>query len=346
LPLPLFKLSLIHRQARAIGLCRGAAGPNAMLETPSGVGCSAAVSLEIGGFNDAPRKAPDHYRNHTVVEGMSLMPSESASFPDLVGWHHGYLPPHLGRGCRRQQQKRSTAQLLAPVPATSAEQNRAALRSDNGCGRSPVSTTSTQHVEREEDTLRNRAVRQVVIPTSWSATAEALGSLEATTGTPVGGESRERPRGEKATGADYSRSPRVALPVLPQRSPTEMRAKIQAQDVARPRPTMRPRTPARGMTIAHQLSTGTEEPTSTSSRNVPMRTVPRCRVVNLRDSTFCETIAVGVLMLSMGLGFSQQLEDSPLSSFLKVIAVAAAIAAMTVPVIFLWLGRRIAAKRS
>jgi hypothetical protein len=57
----------------------------------------------------------------------------------------------------------------------------------------------------------------------------------------------------------------------------------------------------------------------------------------------CETIAVGVLMLSMGLGFSQQFEDSPLSSLFKVVAVAAAIAAMTVPVILLWLGRRIAA---
>jgi len=61
---------------------------------------------------------------------------------------------------------------------------------------------------------------------------------------------------------------------------------------------------------------------------------------------FYETIAVGVMMLSMGLGFSQQLEDSPVSSLLKVVAVAAAIAAMTVPVILLWLGRRMAAKRS
>jgi hypothetical protein len=59
----------------------------------------------------------------------------------------------------------------------------------------------------------------------------------------------------------------------------------------------------------------------------------------------CETIAVGVLVLSMVFGFSQQFEDSPLSSLLKVVAVAAAIAAMTVPVIFLWLGRRMAAKR-
>ncbi len=317
-----------------------------MLETPSGFGCSAAVSLEIGGFNDAPGKAPDHYRNHTVVESTSLMPSESASFPDLVGWHHGYLPPHLDRACRRRQPKQLTAQLLSPVPATSADENRAALRSANGRGQSPVSTASTQHVECEQDTLRNRAVRQVVIPASRSATAEALRSLEAATGTLAVGESREPPGGEKTTGADYSRSPRVALPVLAQRSPTEMRAKIQAQDVARPRPTMRPRTPARGMTIAHQPPVGTEKPTSTSSRNVPMRTVPRRRVVNLRDSMFYETIAVGVMMLSMGLGFSQQLEDSPVSSLLKVVAVAAAIAAMTVPVILLWLARRMAAKRS
>jgi hypothetical protein len=317
-----------------------------MLEIPSGFGCSAAVSLEIGGFNDAPRKAPDYYRNHTVVESMSLMPSESASFPDLVGWHHGYLPPHLGRPCRGRHQKQLTAQVISPGLATSADENRAVLQSANGSGQSPVSTTSTQHVEREEDTLRNQAVRQLVIPTSRSAAAEAPKPLEAATGTLAGDESRERPGGEKTTGPDYSRSPRVALPVLPQRSPTEMRAKIQAQDVARPRPAKRSRTPARGMTIAHQPPIRTEKPTSTSSGNVPMRTVPRRRVANVRDSMFCETIAVGVLMLSMGLGFSRPLEDSPLSSLLKVVAVAAAIAAMTVPVISLWLGRRNAAKRS
>jgi hypothetical protein len=271
------------------------------------------------------------------------MPSESASFPDLVGWHHGYLPPHLGRPSRRRHQKRSTAQLFAPVLATSAEQNRAVLRSNNERGQSPVSTASKHQVEREQDTPHNRVAGQLVIPTSRSAAAEALRPLEAATGTLAAGEIRERPGGEKTTGADYSRSPRVALPVLPQRSPTEMRARIQAQDVARPRPTMRPRTPVRGMTIARQPPVGTEKPSSTSSRNVPMRTVPRHRLVNQRDFMFCETIAVGVLMLSMGLGFSQQLEDSPLSSLLKVVAVAAAIAAMIVPVILLWLGRRIAA---
>jgi hypothetical protein len=276
------------------------------------------------------------------MESMPLIPSESVSFPDLVGWHHGYLPPHLGRPFRRRHQKRSTAQLFIPVLATSAEQNRAAPRSNNERDRSPVPTASKHQVEREQDTPHNGVARQLVIPTSRSDAAEALRPLETATGTPAAGESRERPGREKTTGADYSRAPRVALPVLPQRSPTEMRAKIQAQDVARPKPTMRPRTPARGMTIAHQFPIGTEKPTSTSSRNVPTRTVPPRRLVNRRDFMSCETIAVGVLMLSLGLGFSPQLEDSPLSSLLKVVAVAAAIAAMTVPVILLWLGRRIA----
>src|SRR5438874_6890900 len=279
------------------------------------------------------------------MESMPLIPSESVSFPDLVGWHHGYLPPHRGRPSRRRYQKRSTAQLFAPLLATSDQQNRAALRSNNERGRSPVFTASKQQVEREQDTPHTRVVRQPVIPTGRSAVAEDLSALEAGTGTLAAGESRERPGGKKTPGADYCRSPRVALPVLPQRSPTEMRAKIQAHDVAQPRPTMRPRTPARGLKIAHQPPIAAEKPTSASSRNVPMRTVPRRRVVNPRDSMSCETTAVGVLMLSMGLAFSQQLEDSPLSSLLKVVAVAAAIAAMTVPVISLCLGRRIAARR-
>lgn len=274
---------------------------------------------------------------------MSLIPSESVSFPDLVGWPHGYLPPHPGCPPRRRHQKRSTAQLLVPVLITRAEQTRAAARPDNERGRSPVSIASRHQVEREQDASHNPVARQLVIPASRSAAAEHLSALKAATGPLAAGESRARPGGEKTTGADYSRSPRVALPVLPQRSPTEMRAKIQAQDVARPRPTMRPRTPARGMTIAHQPPIRTEKPTSTSSCNVRMQTVPRRRLVNLRDFMSCETIAVGVLMLSMGLGFSQQFEDSPLSSLFKVVAVAAAIAAMTVPVILLWLGRRIAA---
>jgi hypothetical protein len=278
------------------------------------------------------------------MESKPLMPSESASFPDLVGRHHGYLPPHLGRRSWRRHQKRSTAQLPTPALATSADENRAALRSDNGMGQSPVSTASTQHVESEKDTPRNRAVRQLVIPTSRSASAEALRPLGATTGTLGGGESRERAGGKKTAGADNSRSPRVALPV-PQRSPTQMGPQIQAQDVARPTQTMRPRTPARGLAIARQPLILTEKAASTSSSRLAMRTVPRRRLVNLRDFMLCETIAVGVLVLSMVFGFSQQFEDSPLSSLLKVVAVAAAIAAMTVPVIFLWLGRRMAAKR-
>lgn len=277
------------------------------------------------------------------MESMPLIPSESVSFPDLVGWYHGYLPSHLGHNPRRDHQKQSTAELFAPELPTSAEQNGAAPQSDDGSGWSPVPTASKHQIEPEKETPDKGIVTEFVMPTSRSAAAEALRPSEAATGTVAAGEIRERPGGEKTTGADYSRAPRVALPVLPQRSPTEMRAKIQAQDVARPKPTMRPRTPARGMTIAHQFPIGTEKPTSTSSRNVPMRTVPRRRLVNRRDFMSCETIAVGVLMLSMGLGFSQQLEDSPLSSLLKVVAIAAAIAAMTVPVILLWLGRRIAA---
>jgi hypothetical protein len=272
------------------------------------------------------------------------MPSESASFPDLIGWHHGYLPPHLDRPSRRRHQKRSTAQLFAPVLATSAEPNRAVPVSDNGPGRSPVSTASRRQVECEQDTSRNQAVRQVIIPTSRLAAAEALKPLKAATGTLAGGKSRQRPGDEKTTGADNFQSPRLDLPVT-QTSPTQTGPQIQAQDVARPARTMRPRTPARGLAVAQQPPIVTEKATSTSPSRLAMRTVPRRRLVNLRDLMLCETIAVGVLMVSMGLGFSQQLEDSPLSSLFKVVSLAAAIAAMTVAVIFLWLGRRIAARR-
>jgi hypothetical protein len=302
--------------------------------------------LEIRGFNDALLKTPDRYRNHTVLEGMSLMPSESGSFPDLVGWHHGYLPAHLCHPSKRRDQKRLTAELITPLLTSAIEQNGVVPRSESGNGESPDCTPSEQEVKGKQDTRHNRVVRQLVIPAIWSAGAEALRQLEIAIGTRAASEGSKRLGDEKPNGADHFRSSRVALPVLPQRSPTEMRAKIQGQDVARPRPTMRPRTPARGMTIAHQPPTGSEQPTSTSSGDGPTPTVPRRRLINLMDFTSCETIAVGVLMLSMGLGFSQQLEDSPLSSLLKVVAVGAAVVAVIVAVILLWLGRRSAAGRS
>jgi len=57
------------------------------------------------------------------MDGMSLIPSESASFPDLVGQRHGYLPPNV-----RHRSRRAHKEATRPIPPTlsnSLEENRA-----------------------------------------------------------------------------------------------------------------------------------------------------------------------------------------------------------------------------
>ena len=48
----------------------------------------------------------------------------------------------------------------------------------------------------------------------------------------------------------------------------------------------------------------------------------------------CEVMVVGVLILAMAFGFSHRSADDPLSLFLKILAVVAAVAAVIVPVLF------------
>ena len=45
-------------------------------------------------------------------------------------------------------------------------------------------------------------------------------------------------------------------------------------------------------------------------------------------------MVVGVLILGMAFGFSHRTTDDPLSLFLKILAVVAAVAAVVVPVLF------------
>jgi hypothetical protein len=310
------------------------------------------------------------------MEAMSLIPSESASFPDLVGQQHGYLPPNLRRPSARRRQQ-PTADPIAPPPAKCAKANGAALHSEtemaplealtpleNQVGPREDAPVCNQTIEQVvisasapetlelieplevltlvEDQVRpgedapvcNQTVEQLLLPISAPAGAEALEPLDSTNNKPVEGEARERLNPSKDAPADTSRSPRVALPIPPQRSPAQMRAKIQAQDVAAPTPTRRPRTPVRGLAIAQPAVTVSEKPPSKWSSCFGVLNLPRHRLLKLLRFVMCEVIAVGVLMLAMGFGFSHQIENNLLSLLLKILAIAAAVAAIAVPVIF------------
>jgi len=217
------------------------------------------------------------------MEGMSLIPSESASFPDLVGQRHGYLPPNARRPSLRRNQKE------AAVASTSAgpEENRPVRESQTELGRPSVS---------------NEPAEPVATP--------------------------------KNSPPENSRLLRPALPIPPQRSVSQMRAKIQAPEVVSPPPGTRPRTPVRGLAIAHPPPIVAEKPANQLSSRFPLLNLPRRRLVRLVRFIACEVIAVGVLILGMAFGFSQRSADDPLSLFLKILAGVAAVAAIIVPVIF------------
>jgi len=217
------------------------------------------------------------------MDGMSLIPSESASFPDLVGQRHGYLPPNARRPSSRRNQKEAAVTSISAGP----EENRPVRESQNELGRPSVSN-------------------------------EPAGSVAAPKNSPP----------------ETSRLLRPALPIPPQRSVAQMRAKIQAPEVASPPPGTRPRTPVRGLAIAHPPPIVAEKPANPLSSRFPLLNLPRRCVVRLVRFIACEVMAVGVLILGMALGFSHRTTDDPLSLFLKILAVVAAIAAVIVPVLF------------
>ena len=328
---------------------------------------------------------------------MSLIPSESAAFPDLVGQHHGYLPPNVRRpSWRRRQQQQPASHATPPALPKSAEVNGAAKSPEaeqlvplevvtplsDQVGPREAAPVHNDIVEQLEpltpledweaapahnepveqvvipnsapaaaETLEpleplehpdgapvhNETVEQVVLPASAPAAAEALEPLEPladTNSRPAECEACEQGDPHKSTLPDTSRSPRVAMPIPPQRSSAQMRSKIQDQEVTAPTRAKRPRTPARGLAIAHPPPPHTDKPTSTWASRFPVLNLPRRRLLKLLRFILCETIAVGVLMLAMGFGFSPRIENDPLSLFLKVLAVTAAIAAIAVPIIF------------
>jgi hypothetical protein len=260
------------------------------------------------------------------MESMSLMPSESAAFPDLVGWHHGYLPPHLvlSRSSPTRHEKQSTTQVSDPALAASARRNGRALPSDNNGGRAPTLIASTHQA--------SPACPGEQSPDLSALNAEIMRLLKLA-------ETRGRSPAGETTETDGSRLPHVALPPK-QRSLKQPARQIQPQNLAQPLQRTRCRTPVRGLRLARRSLFVVEKTTRTSSSCLRQPTVSRPRLVRLRKLVLCETITVGVLVLSMAFGLSQQLQDSPFSSVLKVVAIAAAIATMTIVAVFLWQWRR------
>ncbi len=212
---------------------------------------------------------------------MSLIPSESAHFPDLIGQRHGYRNPNA----RRPSLKRKQTQ-PAPIPAPSAVSK-----------------------EPEENKDRLKPPHAVTPTEGPSNTAEQLELVP------------------QNAPAETSPPPNSALPIPPQRSIALMRSKVQPQESATPRPAARPRTPSRGLVVAHPTPVIRGKPASQPSL------APRSRVKLVRFIA-CEIIAISVLILAMTFGFSHRSSHDFASLLFRILAIAAAVGASSVPVIF------------
>jgi hypothetical protein len=219
---------------------------------------------------------------------MSLIPSESAHFPDLIGQRHGYRNPNARRPSLRRSQREAPATPASPAVPKRPEDNKDRLKPQDG-----------------------------VIPTAGASnTAEQLELVL------------------QNAPAETARPSHTPLPVLPQRSVALMRskietqevAKIQTEEVAKPRPATRPRTPIRGLVVAHPTPVIRQKPSLPSLQS-------RDRVKLVRFIA-CEIIAIGVLISAMQFGFSHRSSDDFASLFFKILAIAAAVGAAIVPVIF------------
>jgi hypothetical protein len=219
---------------------------------------------------------------------VSLIPSESSHFPDLIGQRHGYRNPNARRPSLKRSQREAPAPPASPAISKKPDENKDRLKPQEG-----------------------------IIPTDGASnTAEQLELV---------------PQNPPAETVGPSHTP---LPILPQRSvaltrskiQTQEVAKIQTEEVAKPRPATRPRTPIRGLVVAHPTPVIRQKPSLPSLQS-------RDRVKLVRFIA-CEIIATGVLIWAMKFGFSHPSSNDSVSLFFKILAIAAAIGAAIVPVIF------------
>jgi hypothetical protein len=212
---------------------------------------------------------------------MSLIPSESAHFPDLIGQHHGYRNPNARRPPLKRSQSKAPASPASPPVPKKPEDNGDTLKPQDGVSSTSGATKTVEPVE--------------LVPQNAPA--------------------------------ETARPPHTPRPIPPQRSIALTRSKIQTQEVATPRPATRPRTPIRGLVVAHPTPVIREKPPSPPS-------LTRAYRVKLVRFIACEIIAIGVLILAMKFGFSHRSSDDFVSLLLKILAIAAAVGAAIVPVIF------------
>jgi hypothetical protein len=224
---------------------------------------------------------------------MSLIPSESGHFPDLIGQHHGYRPK-----ARRPPLKR--VQSAAPAR--------------------PASPAPPKKPEDKGDTVKSQ--NDVSPKASPNKSAEPVEFLR------------------KNAPAEKSISPRTGLPIPPQRSVAQMRAKIQTQETVTPRRVAtRPRTPPRGLAVAH-LTPAVEKPNELPALPLPLPNLAvvsdeaRHRSSKLVRFIVCELIAIGVLILAAEFDFSHLSAEDLVSVFWRVLASAAAVGTAVLPIIF------------
>jgi hypothetical protein len=224
---------------------------------------------------------------------MSLIPSESGHFPDLIGQHHGYRPK-----ARRPPLKR--VQSAAPAR--------------------PASPALPKKPENKGDTVKSQNdVGSKASPKKSADPVELLGK----------------------SAPENSISPRRALPIPPQRSVAQMRAKIQTQETVTPRrPTTRPRTPPRGLAVTHSTPAVREKPNELPSLPLPLPNLAAVSDEARHGSSklvrfiVCELIAIGVLILAAKFDFSHLSAEDLVSVFWRVLASAAAVGTALLPIIF------------
>jgi hypothetical protein len=233
---------------------------------------------------------------------MSLIPSESAHFPDLIGQRHGYRNPNARRPSLKRKQTEAPPSPASPAISEKPEENKDRLKPPHG-------VTPTEGPSKTAEQLE--LVPQNA-PAEHDSRHEQKGNI---------------PVGVTADVTQTSRPLSSALPIPPQRSIALMRSKVQPQEIATPRPTARPRTPTRGLVVAHPTPVIRGKPPSQPSL------APRSRVKLVRFIA-CEIIAIGVLIFAMKFGFSHRSTDDFASVFFKILAITAAVGAAIVPEIF------------
>lgn len=292
---------------------------------------------------------------------MSLIPSESASFPDLLGrglgasknskWRAPFgeeVAPPANVSARVAAAKPVVAPASAPRSNGSIEKARPTPASPSPANRKPPQTKSSEGAPAPAPAPPIEAIVQSAIPIVRIARSNVNRAAHPASSEPLAPDEQGRKEEPFATGSPILPPPRTALakprlrPLptlqprfkpddLPARSPEHREAVVTPVSLAPPAVAPEPIPP---LHFQPATSTGEPEEFGFPEATLPWPNLQRRRRNRLIRFIVCEVIGLALLVSAVMIGLSHRSVDDPLSVVTKILTITFAIGVAVVPILF------------